>query len=82
MCVCVRVFQDNQIKTKVTTSDLIAAKKKEFLEMNMKDCELYDHVQDDFKNVSYVIISHTTVAFFFKFKVLVQYTVCIYFISV
>ncbi|VVC27104.1 Hypothetical protein CINCED_3A008507 [Cinara cedri] len=41
---------DNQIKIKLTTSDLIAARKKEYLETNMKNCKLYDHVQDDFKN--------------------------------
>lgn len=38
---------------KPTTSALIAAKKREFLETNnMKGRQMYDHVQDDFKNVS------------------------------
>ncbi|CAI6357408.1 unnamed protein product [Macrosiphum euphorbiae] len=42
---------ENQIKVKPTTSALIAARKKEFLETNnMKGRQMYDHVQDDFKN--------------------------------
>lgn len=48
----VYLFQENQIKIKLTTSDLIAARKKVFLETNMNDRKMYDHVQDDFKNVS------------------------------
>lgn len=43
------------MKIKLTTSALIAAKKKEFLEANMKDQKIYDHIQDDFKNVSYIL---------------------------
>lgn len=52
--VIINLFQENQIKIKPTTSALIAARKKEFLETNnMKGRQMYDHVQDDFKNVSY-----------------------------
>lgn len=51
--VIINLFQENQIKIKPTTSALIAARKKEFLETNnMKGRQMYDHVQDDFKNVS------------------------------
>lgn len=50
-------MQDGQIKIKVTTSDLIAARKKEFLETNMNNRKLYDRVQDDFKNVRFAYIT-------------------------
>lgn len=44
------------MNVKLTTSALIAAKKKEYLLTNMKDLKLYDRVQDNFKNVSCVVL--------------------------
>lgn len=60
-------FQENQTKIKVTTSALIAAKKKEYLETNMKDLKMYDHVHDNFKNVSCSKLSRP-IEFNIKFK--------------